>query len=321
MCGQYISPTMVLIGNLSRAILHTIAYADVFDYPLTAREAHRYLTGARASLEEVDRALADAALFARVGEYFTLCGREGIVLTRRQRGEIASRLWRKAIRYGRLIASLPFVRMAAVTGSLAMDNTEAGKDVDYLLVTQPGRLWTVRAMTLALARLARLERVRLCPNYLLTTNALELGDHSVYAAHELAQMIPLSGMEVYAQMRRLNAWTEDVLPNAQGAPSTSHLVKIPTRLQRLLEWIFNLLRVDRFEKWEMNRKIQKLTREQSSSPETHFSADVCKGHKDSYGQRTNAALEERLESFGFLISGKKSLNTKYTKDTKGGKEI
>jgi hypothetical protein len=296
---------MVLIGNLSRAILHTLAYADVFDYPLTACEVHRYLTGVQASLEEVERALTDTNLFARVGEYFTLRGREGIVQLREQRGEIASRLWRKALRYGRLIASLPFVRMAAVTGSLAMDNAEAGNDVDYLLVTQPGRLWTVRALTLALARLVRPERVRLCPNYLLTTNALELGDHSIYVAHELVQMIPLSGMEVYAQMRRLNAWTDDYLPNAQGAPEPIRLVKISARWQRFLEWILTILRVDMFEKWEMNRKIQKLTREQSSNPEVYFSADVCKGHKDSHGQRTSVALEERLESFGYGEKRKK----------------
>jgi hypothetical protein len=321
---------MVLIGNLSRAVFHTVAYADVFDYPLTAREGHRYLTGAQASLEEVERALADATLFAHAGEFYALCGRAEIFQTRNQREKIASRLWRKSGRYGRIIASLPFVRMAAVSGSLAVDNTEEGKDIDYLLVTAPKRLWTVRAMTLALARIARLEGLSLCPNYLLTTNALELSDRSLYAAHELAQMIPLSGMEVYAQMRRLNAWTDDSLPNAQGAPSNSRLVKIPTRWQRFLESILDLLRVDIFEKWEMDRKIQKLTREQSSSPEASFSADVCKGHKDSYGQRTNVALEERLESFGFLDDGEKNLNTKYTtlalagsarEDTKDGKEI
>ncbi len=300
--GKYISLTMAFIGNLSRAILHTLAYADVFDYPLTARETHRYLTGVEASIQDVERGLEDETLFARVGEYFTLRGREEIVPTRKQREEIASRLWKKALRYGRWIASLPFVRMAAVTGSLAMNNVEAGKDIDFLLVAAPNRLWTVRAMTLALARIARLENIHLCPNYLLATNALELNDRSHYAARELAQMIPLSGMDVYEQMRRLNAWTDEFLPNARGLPDSTRVVKVHVCSQRWLEWFLDLLRVDRFEKWEMHRKIKKLTREQASSRETYFSADVCKGHVDGHGQRTNAELKKRMNQFP-LLSG------------------
>ena len=293
--GKYISRTMTFTGNLSRAILHTLAYADVFDYPLTAREAQRYLTGAAASLQDVERGLSDETLFARTEEYFTLRGRADIIPIRKQREEIASHLWKKAIRYGRWIASLPFVRMAAVTGSLSMDNAEAGKDIDYLLVTAPNRLWTVRAMTLALARIARLESIHLCPNYLLTTNALALDERSLYAARELTQMIPLSGMDVYEQMRRLNAWADEFLPNAQGAPSASRLVKFSTRWQRLLEWILNFLHADWFEKWEMNRKIKKLS-EKNTSRETYFSADVCKGHVDGHGGRIHREWRKRVEN-------------------------
>ena len=39
---------------LRRAILHTLAYADIFDYPfILPGEVHRYLTGIKASYEEV----------------------------------------------------------------------------------------------------------------------------------------------------------------------------------------------------------------------------------------------------------------------------
>jgi hypothetical protein len=129
-----------------RSVFETVAYADVFDYPLTASEVYRYLTSPHASLEGVARVLANEAVFARVGDYFTLPGREGIVAIRERREKVAARLWAKAKRYGRILASLPFVQMVAVTGSLSMNNTDEGKDLDFMIVTNPNRLWMCRAL-------------------------------------------------------------------------------------------------------------------------------------------------------------------------------
>jgi len=282
------------------SVFHTLAYADVFDYPLTAGEVYRYLTSTKAPFEDINQALADETLFARVGEYFTLRGREEIVETRNRRAEIAARLWPKAVRYGRMIAILPFVRMVAVTGSLAMNNTEEGKDVDYMIVTAPNRLWTCRALSLLVARVAKLEGVNLCPNYLVTTHAMKLKERSLYVAHELAQMIPLSGMEIYGEMHRLNDWIADYLPNVLRAPEMPPGVKQApsekhSRLQRIAEFLFRLSVASWLEKWEMKRKIERLTREQSSSYESYFSADVCKGHIDRHGQKTEHAIQEKLK--------------------------
>jgi hypothetical protein len=174
-----------------RSVFETVAYADVFDYPMTASEVYRYLSPIEASFEEVSGALAEESLFTRAGDYFTLHGREAIVEIRKRRAPIAAQLWGKALRYGRILAALPFVRMVAVTGSLAMNNTDEGKDVDFMIVTSPNRLWTCRALTLLVARIAKLEGVHLCPNYLVTTNALRLSERSLYVAHELVQMILL----------------------------------------------------------------------------------------------------------------------------------
>jgi hypothetical protein len=285
--------TMVL-----RSVFHTLAYADVFDYPLTVYEVYRYLTSTKASLNDVARALADENIFSRVDEYFMLRGREEIVETRKRRTEIASRLWPKAARYGRIIASLPFVRMVAVTGSLAMNNMDEGKDIDYMIVTAPNYLWTCRALSLLVARFAKLEGVNLCPNYLLTTNALELKERSLYVAHELAQMIPLSGMETYDEMCRLNDWMADYLPNSLMAPEMPQGVKLVQKrsvIQKVLEILFRLPFASWFEKWEMDRKIARLTREQSSSFESYFSADICKGHIDRHGESVVTALAIRLQ--------------------------
>jgi len=284
--------------NLLHSVFYTLAYADIFDYPLTVQEVYRYLPASSASFEELIQALADETLFSKVEDYYTLRGREEIVEIRQARANVASQLWRKAARYGRIISTLPFVRMVAVTGSLAMNNTAEGKDIDYMIVTMPDHLWTCRALSLLIARIAKLEGVQLCPNYLVTTNALELQEHSLYVAHELAQMVPLSGMEIYAETRRLNGWMADYLPNALMVPEIPQDVKLVQKrsvMQKVLEMLFRLPFVTWFERWEMNRKIKRLSQEQSSSFESYFSADVCKGHIDRHGENVVTALAVRME--------------------------
>ena len=287
------------VTTVLSAVFHTLAYADVFDYPLSAPEVYRYLTSTSSSFEEVSQALADATVFSRVGEYFTLRGREQIVESRKRRADVAARLWPKAARYGRIIAQLPYVRMVAITGSLAMNNTDEGKDVDYMIVTAPNHLWTCRALTLLVARAAKLEGIKLCPNYLVTTNALEFKERSLYVAHEVAQMIPISGMEIYKEIRRINRWMEDHLPNASAAPELPQAVEQvngSSAIQKSLEFIFSLPFANWLERWEMNRKIKKLSLEQSSSLESYFTADVCKGHIDRHGENIVTALAVRLAS-------------------------
>lgn len=285
--------------NLLSSVFHTLAYADIFEYPLTAGEIHRYLTLTKGSFEEICQALAQDARITVVDEYYTLRGREHLVETRKRRAKIAARLWHKARHYGRIIALLPFVRMIGVTGSLAMNNTEEDNDIDFMIVTAPGRLWTVRALSLLVARFANLEGVSLCPNYLVTTNVLELKERSLYVAHELAQMIPLSGMQIYDELLRRNDWIEDYLPNARTTrdlPRGVWRTLAGSSIQKALELLFRLPFVTWFERWEMNRKIAWLRREQSLSFESYFSSDVCKGHIDRHGEKVATALAVRLSN-------------------------
>jgi len=180
---------------LEQAIVQAVAYADVFDYPLTVDEIHRYLIGVPASRGAVRSALTTSRLvpdvLSRSGRYFTLAGHESAVDTRRRRAAVAADYWRRAVRYGHLIGSLPFVRMVAVTGALAMDNIADG-DIDYLVITEPGRLWLCRALVVGLVRTAAFRGTELCPNYFLSEQALVLSERNLFTAHEVAHLIEMN---------------------------------------------------------------------------------------------------------------------------------
>jgi hypothetical protein len=290
------------LSPLSLAILHTVVYADIFDYPLSLYEIQRYLTSDTASIETVSALLQDGSivpgLLNRMGEYYVLRGREKIVSTRKRRKQIASHLWLEAIRFGRMIASLPFVRMVSVTGSLAMNNVEENGDIDYLIVTANDHLWFCRLLVLLVVRLASWRGVNLCPNYIISERALKITPQSLYAAHEFAQMVPLSGMDVYQQMRILNSWVKDYLPNADGIPAAVADQSVRSEsvswLRTMLEAILMTPLGTWLERWEMNRKIRKLSMENIGNLEATFNTDLCKGHSNRHGQRTEMVLRERL---------------------------
>src|SRR5262245_49447845 len=65
---------------LDRAIVATVVYADVFDYPLTAEEVQRYLIGTSASRGTVRGVLTNSRLVPGIlghsGRYYTIKGRE-----------------------------------------------------------------------------------------------------------------------------------------------------------------------------------------------------------------------------------------------------
>lgn len=284
---------------LQNAILQTLTYSDIFDYPLTAPEIHRYLIGVQTSFEDLQNTLSNglhtANLLSQTGEYYTLPGREGLIETRARRATHAAQLWPHALHYGRHLAAFPFVRMVALTGTLAVNNVEDNADVDYLIITEPGRLWLCRAMIIGLVRVAARSGLTLCPNFFLTENALALPDQSLYIAREVTQMIPLSGFELYQRFRAANAWVKDFLPNADGPPP----VQLPPfnthpLFQTLTEAIFRSPLGTPLEHWEMNRKIRKFTAQAPTHAEIRFSPDRCQGHFDGYGKRTMDAFQGRM---------------------------
>ena len=280
---------------LRRAIARTVAYADLFEYPLDRSEVHRYLIGVAASSAQIDAMLEqDGALGAyveRTGDHFHLRGRASTIETRRMREAASAELWRTARAYGALISRLPLVRFVGVTGALAMSNAERRADIDLFVLTHPGRVWLCRLLVLAVVRLAALRGHRLCPNFLLSTAALVLSERNLFTAHEIAQMIPLRATEWYAHFMDANRWALAFLPNTttdRDTPRTEGL------LTRVATWLLSTPLFAPLERWEMRRKIRRLTaRAAREGGSLSFSEDECRGHFAAHDIRILAAYAER----------------------------
>ena len=266
--------------RLGDAIQATIAYADLFDFPLEPEEVWRDLIGIAAGGTRSGRPSTrwrfrvswrsmDRTSSCRAGWTWRRPGRSGAD---------AARLWPVARRLGGLIGLLPFVRMVAATGSLAADNPDAAADLDYLIVTAPvGSGWSAPWRWRSCVSPAGKDPV--CPNYLLTTRALTLDHQDLFTAHELLQAVPVFGRAVYREMLDQNSWSARWLPNRyrrgdgrDGRTPAHHPV------QRIGEALLSGPVGGRLEAWEANRKRQRLG---AVGGGARFTADTCEGH---YGQ-------------------------------------
>lgn len=292
---------------IEAAILRTVIYADLFSFPLNRCELHHYLIADQPhSLAEIEQALNNSAFLKQVlefpQEYIICAGRHEIIAIRAAHESASKKLWSPALRCGEWLARLPFVRMVALTGALAVRNaSDNDDDLDYVLVTATRRVWLARAFAILLVRLGKTRGVVICPNYVLAVTALEQEKQDLFMAHEVAQMLPIYGIPLYEQMRARNAWVSAYLPNA-NQPYFTEAERLPGRgwrtLKGVAEWLLGGRLGDALEKWEYQRKLRRF----ADNLRTPNSAAVLdeqhvKGHFQDHGHPVMQEYEQRLRQY------------------------
>jgi hypothetical protein len=289
---------------LRRAILSTLIYADLFDDALTRTEIHRYLIGQAVSAAAVVAMLDDDAELrfhlAQTEGRFHLSGRPQLADMRRARAAASAQLWPVAKRYGARIARLPFVRLVGVTGALAMNNARPDDDIDLFILAQPGRLWLCRLFVLAVVKLAARGGYVLCPNFILSTDRLRLSERNLFTSHEVVQMVPLERNHWYRAFIEANGWVSDFLPNAfVGQTAEARPGAVRRMPARLVAGFLSAQVFDPLERWEMRRKVRRLSRRlEREGGSVAFSENECRGHFAAHDARILAAYRQRLAQYG-----------------------
>jgi hypothetical protein len=290
--------------RIEAAILRTILYADVFQFPLRSTEIHRFLIHDEATpLSEIERCLQtsshlNAVLHCEAG-YYCLKGGQALLSKRQERENHTKLLMNSAYRYGNWFAAIPFVRMVALTGALAVRNPASlTDDFDYMLVTSAGRVWTARLFAVVVVRLVRFLGRELCPNYVLADNQLLQARQDTFIAHEIAQMQPIYGAALYRLMLHENSWAKVYLPNLDAYESKPEAT-LP--LKKALEWLFGGWLGDKLEAWEFSRKSQKFATEtEREGSAAQIDQSQAKGHFKDNGHPILEQYYARLREYGLM---------------------
>lgn len=217
---------------MEKAILRTLAYADVFDYPLNKDEIWRWLIAEKRSQKTGDRkkftrslkSILDSDKIHFIRGFYCLKDREKIILLRKRKEQYSASKIKLAGKVAGILRLIPWVKLVGVTGALAMRNADKEDDIDLLIITTPNRLWLTRLLAVFLLELTGKRRRpdeekvkdKICLNMFLDENHLALPqkERDLFSAHEVYQMEPFWQEErTYQRFLKANSWSQKFLPN------------------------------------------------------------------------------------------------------------
>lgn len=272
-----------------QSILATLAYYDALRRPLTLVELYeRLIPSARLGFPAPRPLLGDivshADALVSAGAVQTECGLYslassyagfGQVFVKRQKESAQKYL--KVLKCAWWLQAVPYVRMLAASGSLAMGSTGPLSDWDMFAVVRAKRLYTARfgllVSTWLMGRL-RTKRMRTAPdrfcfNHIVTTDGLSVRHRSLFTAHAVAWLVPVYDPWGYAaRLRQANEWVGDFTGTSGGRHFVRRSVeesRVLGGIRRIAELVLNTFIGDGIERilrrW-MRARIQ-------AEPATH----------------------------------------------------
>jgi len=303
----------LMSDKLNKNILATIIYYNGLNYPLTAFEVWKYLIrtdyhadnshATQITLPEVIKQLREKNLKEYIesqnGFYF-LKGQDYLVKKRIENNKISVGKLNKLLRITKWLRFIPFVKMIGVTGALAMKNATAKSDLDLLIVLKHGKIWTGRTLVTLFLHIIGKRRHgtkivdRICLNFFITDDSLEIITKDLFSANEYMFLFPLYGWKTYKRFQIRNQWIKSMKPaySLSEIPplktfSDSHVSKIVRTAGEIIfsaDWIENWLR-----KIEKKRIMQ--------NPKTHQEGSMVYAGDDALIFLPNPHGPEVFEQF------------------------
>lgn len=224
-----------IMNYLHNPVLATIIYYDIFEYPLTRLEVHKFLVNPTRlavsgrtdpiSLEDVEEELeqlVNSGILGRKNGFYFLNRKENLYDIRMARRKIADQKWKKFLKLVKFLALAPYLRGIFSSGSMALYNTEDKSDYDVLIIARSGRLYTCRFFLWLISsflgsRRKRYEKVapdKLCFNHYLTDGDMELVHQSIFNAQTYVNLKPaLIKPELIYEFYAANSWLNDYVVN------------------------------------------------------------------------------------------------------------
>lgn len=206
-----------MLSPISLNILKTLVYYDIFSYPLKADEIYYNLSVNHCTVKDIESELTllcEKGLVFRINDFYLLQNNPDFVRRRMDGNNLCDKRIKSAFRMSKLISRFPYVRAIFLTGSISKGYMDKESDVDYLIITKPGRLWVCKLFLTLFKKIFLLNsRKVFCINYYIDYDHLEIEEKNVFTATEIVTLIPVWGRKYYDEFYSKNIWVKNYYPN------------------------------------------------------------------------------------------------------------
>jgi hypothetical protein len=302
-------------SSLKQAIRETIAFFDLFDYPMTPFEIWKWLwfpgQEKATSIQDIFFMLSGGALARSVEErngYYFLAGRQNTIEIRNRRYNITDRKFKRAILASRIFKIIPWVKMIAVGNMIGAHNLKEEGDIDLFIIAEEGRVWITRFFCIAIIIFLGLRpqpgdiRDKICLSFFITENnmlmnELMIKDSDSYFVFWLACLIPIYNKEsTFERFMAANGWVNEFLPNWEPAPLAPRrdAGRAYSRFYRdMVNVLFGGLE-DFFKRFELSRLAPDLKKILNNDKRVIMNDRMLKMHANDRREEYRRKWEERI---------------------------
>ena len=211
------------MDSREEAILKTLLYSSLFDYPLREEEIYNFLIAPKTDRKEFSQALKSSRAFIDFSEgFFFLKGNKKLVRKRQAREIISVEKLKKAEKIISKLSLIPTIKLIGISGTLAMKNCTENDDIDIFVIAQNGLAWTTRFLAASLLivsgayrnKNSKLYKDKICLNLVLAEDRMLFDSKDLFTAHEIIQLLPIFERgKTYQEFLNTNKWVKKFLPN------------------------------------------------------------------------------------------------------------
>jgi hypothetical protein len=297
------------IQDAREGCMMCLHYFGIFKYPLTPLQLHHF-TPSKSTPEEIaiamDGLIAEKKAF-RIDNFYMKEEEPAWISERNAGEERAIKLLERSARYVKIVASFPFVRGIAISGSLSKFYATEEPDIDYFIITARNRLWIARTLLHMFKKLTFISGHEhyFCMNYFIDTDALTIEHPNLYSAIELKTLLPVYNKDLLMQFAGSNDWADQYLPNHPGSFNSSYLLRNKKRpCKSTIEFLINLIFPEKVNRSLMNitdKKWRRKWRKKGYDMNEYDRAfrtgvHISKNHPTDYQKKVLESLPENLKT-------------------------